>query len=230
MSAELRPFADPVRAPGHSVIVGERLFPAVGRRGQHAPLVADLHGSSADHVVAQELPAAAGEAALHRLVEHPREADRRPPDPPEPGLGVEQPQGEPFERRAGRWQRLRRERVDVAEPAQDRLGLPDGLELDPLVGRGSSVSTTLRLKDRRRPNRKSKSCRPSSLACARAMSNPFRLVAVSRRARSDPAPVPDDRERREHRGDRHHPDHGVRSAAWPRARRASAPGPRRSPT
>src|SRR5215208_1979927 len=97
MSADLRPFADPVRTPGYAVIVGERLLPAVGCWRRDAPVVTDLHRFATDHVIAQEHAAIAVEAALHRLVEDPREPDRRPPDPPDPGLRVEQPEREPLE-------------------------------------------------------------------------------------------------------------------------------------
>src|SRR5215203_6386891 len=87
MSADLRPFADPVRTPGHAVIVGERLLPAVGCWRRDAPVVTDLHRFATDHVIAQEHATIAVEAALHRLVEDPREPDRRRPDPPDPVSG-----------------------------------------------------------------------------------------------------------------------------------------------
>src|SRR5262245_58767734 len=133
MTRDPRRIHDPVRIPGPAAVERERLLPLEGVVVDHGPLVANAYVHALEDVVALETTdPVVLEAADHRLVQQAAAIRRGPPDPPEPGLRLEQAEGEALE--PGPTGKVGRVvGVAVTESGDDRARLRPRVELDPLV-------------------------------------------------------------------------------------------------
>jgi hypothetical protein len=95
-----------------------------------APLEADLHRLAVHHFVAGETAAPAGPGAFNRRIEVAWTPARCPPDPPDPGPGIKQPEREPFKRLAAS-RRISPDPVHMAKTIENGLGTRGGAELYP---------------------------------------------------------------------------------------------------
>src|SRR5690348_15722038 len=97
MARRARRLHHPVRVPGLAAVERERLLPPERVPRFDDPRVADANRDALEHVVALEDADAVLEAPHDRLVEQAVADRRRPPDSPEPGARLEEPQRKALE-------------------------------------------------------------------------------------------------------------------------------------